>query len=251
MILYFTGTGNSRFVADALADKLEDEAVDCFKYVRENLSGSFESSKPWVFVFPIYMSTIARPFAEFILRSEFRGSDKAYFAATCASAIGGAPNDCAKISAQKGFEYKGTARVQMPQNYIAMFTMTEKEECERRYSVALDEVAKIAALVKENGKIEDKPASNFEYRITKASEKMYYNSLTGTKKFFATDACIGCGKCERSCPTKNITMEGGKPKWIGKCVHCMACINSCPKAAIEIGKKTVGKTRYMCKKYKR
>ena len=37
MILYFTGTGNSKFVADYLADKLEDTTVSINKYLKNYL----------------------------------------------------------------------------------------------------------------------------------------------------------------------------------------------------------------------
>ena len=40
-------------------------------------------------------------------------------------------------------------------------------------------------------------------------------------------------------------MENNKPKWSGKCTDCMACINICPKEAINIGKSTIKKNRYL------
>ena len=46
------------------------------------------------------------------------------------------------------------------------------------------------------------------------------------------------------CPLNNITMVEGKT-----CIHCSACINRCPKLAIEYGKKTIGKNRYVAKKF--
>ena len=36
MIVYFSGTGNSRYCAQMLADKLEDELLDCLDvYIKE------------------------------------------------------------------------------------------------------------------------------------------------------------------------------------------------------------------------
>lgn len=250
MILYFTGTGNSRFVAEALGDRLEDEVVDVFDYIRRESAGTFESITPWVFVCPVYLSTVVRKFADFIRKSEFKGNHKAYFVATCASAMGSAPNDCMKIAADRNLVYMGTARVQMPQNYIALFTMTPADECERRYEAALKEADVIASLIQKEEPIPGKKASAIEYRATKIVESWYYKSFTKTRKFYAADSCVGCGLCEKNCPTGTITLTEGKPKWTGTCIHCMACINSCPKASIEYGKKTASKPRYICKKYK-
>lgn len=67
-----------------------------------------------------------------------------------------------------------------------------------------------------------------------------------SKKFYATNKCISCGKCENVCPLKNIHLKEGKPIWGNNCTHCMACICSCPKAAIEYGKHTKNRERYIC-----
>ena len=66
------------------------------------------------------------------------------------------------------------------------------------------------------------------------------------KPFRVLDTCIGCGLCEKNCVMSNITMQDGRPVWNGNCTHCMACICGCPEAAIEYGKKSVGKPRYKC-----
>lgn len=251
MIIYFTGTGNSRYVAQAIGDRLKDQVVDAFDYIRDKKSGDFVSANPWIFVFPVYLSTIARLFNDFIRRSTFGGNDKAYFVATCASAMGSSPNYCREIAESKGLKYMGTARVQMPQNYIALFKMTPKEECERRLDAALKEADIIAQVISNEETLDGKLTSSLEYKATCLVETWYNSSFTSTKKFYATKSCVGCGMCERKCPTKTITMVEGKPKWSGNCSHCMACINGCPKAAIEYGKGTASKERYICKPYEK
>ena len=52
------------------------------------------------------------------------------------------------------------------------------------------------------------------------------------KDFYASDKCIGCGKCEKLCPLNNIKMVDKKPTWNHNCTHCMACIGNCPVEAI-------------------
>lgn len=79
---------------------------------------------------------------------------------------------------------------------------------------------------------------------------LYYtgtgNSEYAAKKFYATDACIGCGKCTKVCPLNNVNLRDRKPVWGNQCTHCMACICKCPEEAIEYGKKSKGKPRYQC-----
>ena len=45
-------------------------------------------------------------------------------------------------------------------------------------------------------------------------------------------------------------MVDNKPEWSKNCIHCTACINKCPRRAIEYGKKTQCKNRYDAIKYK-
>lgn len=47
MILYFTGTGNSAFIAKRIAEKTGDTAVDVFPMIRENNYGKLSSSRPF------------------------------------------------------------------------------------------------------------------------------------------------------------------------------------------------------------
>ena len=52
------------------------------------------------------------------------------------------------------------------------------------------------------------------------------------KGFMISDACIGCGKCMRSCPQQCIS--AGSPYVISQehCLHCGLCAENCPVNAI-------------------
>lgn len=249
MVIYFTGTGNSQYVAEAIGHHLSDQVVSANQYIKSGEKGCFQSEKPWVFVYPVYISTMAKLFADFIRGCKLEGNQNAYFVGTCASEMGSAANCGQELCKLQGLEYRGTVRVQMPQNYIALFKMTEQDEIDRRIQKALEDVVEICKVIQANENLDMKLTSGFEYAMVKVVEKIYNGPFTGTKKFYATDECVGCGLCEKVCPMNNVTMQDGKPKWKKSCVHCMACINHCPKKAIEYGKKTVGVARYVCPQY--
>lgn len=53
------------------------------------------------------------------------------------------------------------------------------------------------------------------------------------KGYAITDHCIGCGKCQKSCPQHCITE--GKPYHIQQehCLHCGNCYENCPVKAVK------------------
>ena len=55
------------------------------------------------------------------------------------------------------------------------------------------------------------------------------------KHYNVNENCIHCQQCVRTCPTGNITIVDGKFKFGNKCLMCMRCAHLCPKDAIKIG----------------
>lgn len=54
MIIYFSGTGNTKFVAEYIADHIGDECVDLKEVLKYKMPLRFNSIKPFVFAAPIY-----------------------------------------------------------------------------------------------------------------------------------------------------------------------------------------------------
>ena len=64
------------------------------------------------------------------------------------------------------------------------------------------------------------------------------------RKFWVDDRCNHCGLCVNICPAQNIDMQNEKLIWHNHCEQCLACIQWCPQAALQYGKKTSAYTRY-------
>ena len=88
MVVYFSGTGNSRLCVKVIAKALGDEVLDTSPYIRRRREASLYSEKPWVFVAPIHAWLLPMAFAEFLKESRFSGCRDAYFVITCGSEIG-------------------------------------------------------------------------------------------------------------------------------------------------------------------
>ena len=70
-------------------------------------------------------------------------------------------------------------------------------------------------------------------RYDKAMMPFLYIQHEYDKGFYTSDACVGCGLCEKVCPCKNITMQGKQPQWNHSCIGCNACVVYCPKKAVQ------------------
>lgn len=66
MIVYFSGTGNSRYCAQMMADQLGEALTDAFPYIRAHKAAKLQSDTPWVFVAPTYGWQLPHVFADFL-----------------------------------------------------------------------------------------------------------------------------------------------------------------------------------------
>ncbi len=244
MILFFSGTGNSRFVAKCIAEETGDKLVDTKEYIREGKSVVFSEDDTFIFISPVYVSAPPIIFLNFIKRSQFPKYSKAYFIMTCAGGMGGAPGYCRQLALEKELTYMGTAEIMMPQNYIALFKIKTSEENRLVIQKAITELKKLVETIKLSDPFPNPHMKSWEFLSTRMILDLYYKCFISAKKFTVTNKCISCGKCTVECPMKNIEIHNGKPTWGTHCTHCMACINLCPKEAVEYGKRTLKKNRY-------
>lgn len=245
MILYFSGTGNSAYVAQSLSKLIDDEVVSINEHLQDDVRPeTYDSNRPLVFVTPTYAWRLPLIVEKFIHKSGFCGNRKAYFILTCGDSVGDAVDPIRKLCQRKNFEFRGFAGIVMPENYVALFTCPEPEEAKAVIRAAEPKIEELAHLIKN-----DLPFPAHKSRakfLTHLVNPFFYKFIVKDKHFFATDTCISCGRCVKLCPLNNITLEGEKqrPVWHGNCTHCMACICACPTEAIQYKKKTIGKTRY-------
>lgn len=251
MILYFTGTGNSAFAAAVAADVLDDIAVDISKVVGTGQKARLESEKPWVICCPTYCWQIPTVLRDWISASEFNGSKDFYFIMTCGGDIGNAEKYLADLCGKKQFRYRGCVPVKMPENYIAMFDTPSEERATEIIEAAKPVIRRAAQTIRRGVNLPKVPVNAVGKVYSSAVNLAFYPLAVKDKKFAAGDKCVSCGKCAEICPMNNITLENGRPKWNGKCTHCMACISKCPAEAIEYGKVSRGKRRYVCPEYKK
>ena len=244
MILYFTGTGNSAFIAKRIAEKTGDTAVDVFPMIRENDYGRLSSSRPFVVVCPTYGWQIPHVLGNWLKKTRLSGSRKLYFVMTCGDGIGNAGGYAKRFCEKKGMEYMGCGKVVMPENYVAMFPVPDRTEAERIIGKAIPQADQIAEHIRKENPLPKAEISLLDRFLSTVVNPVFYKLFVHAGKFRTTERCTGCGACVRLCPLSNIRLEDGSPVWGSDCTHCMACICRCPEQAIEYGKASLGKPRY-------
>lgn len=244
MVLYFTGTGNSRYVAELIAQATGDRLVDISEYTRNGHPTDFQESGPYVFVSPVYVEAPAKPFMEFVKRSSFPRDAKAYFVMTSASRMGGSPEYCRRLSAQKGLLYQGAINVIMPQNYVLLAQAPEDEQLRKTIEDAQPVIERAIAAIKAKDRLPPDDMQAWEYVVCRLVIDFYCRHFMTAKPFHVTEGCVSCGRCASACPLGNIVMRDGRPLWGSDCTHCMACICLCPAQAVEFGKLSRGRRRY-------
>ena len=251
MILYFSGTGNSEYVAKNIAHLNNDTLVDMSDYLKTNKVMELESETPYLVVAPVYISTMPTVVLELLENAKLKGNKNIYFIMTCAgSGISGTAAFVKPLVEKKGMVYRGTEHLSMPQNYLMFFEVKDKAENDEKMAKAISLIPALADKIKNNEDFNTEKVGFMHKVSIKPVIWMFDTFFIKPKKFYATDECINCGLCAKVCPLANIDMVDGKPKWNKTCVHCTACINKCPKQAIEYGKKTQGKKRYVAIKFK-
>ena len=248
MILYFSGTGNSRYAAEFLAQALGDQAEDVGLWIKEGRKGEFRADRPWVVVAPTYGWQLPHVLMEFLQTAEFSGSQMAYFVMTCGGDIGNAAQSIQSLCRRKGLTYQGVLEVVMPENYIAMFGVPEAEEAVKIVEKANPDIEAAIASIKVGQEFSAPRNNMYDHIMSELVNPIFYQLIVKADSFYASEICIGCGQCALKCPLNNVQLRNGKPVWGKKCTHCMACICYCPTKAIEYGKKSRGKPRYCFEK---
>ena len=244
MVLYFTGTGNSRHAAQRIADALGDQLLSMSDRIKTEDTSPVKTDERLVIVTPTYAWRTPRLVENWLRRTEFSGTRQAWFVMTCGGEIGNAAKYNHALCREKQLSYMGTAQIVMPENYIAMFNAPQAEEARQIVAKAEPDIDRTISAIAA-GQALPPPRNNLYDRFMSGPvNPIFYSFFVKAKAFAASNACTGCGQCARLCPTNNITIQNGRPVWGGDCTHCMACICHCPAEAIEYGKKSTGKPRY-------
>lgn len=147
MILYFSGTGNSQYLAESLAKEIDDIAVDLFSYIKSNKKERFESDKAFVLLTPTYSWQVPRFITEYLNKCEFIGNKDMYVILNYGSSSGNAYKYIKEDVSSWGLNFMGLYGIKMPENYIMLFNLDDAETNKNIVLDANKELRKIADII--------------------------------------------------------------------------------------------------------
>jgi ferredoxin/flavodoxin len=255
MIFYFTGTGNSLYAAQYLSHKLDESLISIAAELNSGKPLEFNLSpdEKVGFVYPVYAWQPPYMVINFVKALKFKTYHNNYLfsVSTCGDEEGYTTRVLNKSLRRKGLKLNSAFSLVMPNNYmIGSYNLDSEAEVEKKLTAAEDRLAEISSAIKtKQDCLFDTVIGSQAFKKSYITNYFFKKSAMDTKKFHATDNCTACGLCAEICNTKNIVVDS-KPLWGNNCVQCFACINRCPEAAIQYGKQTQLKGRYINPKCK-
>ena len=246
MIFWFSGTGNSEWVARLVADGLRDELVFIPK-VDMDREYVLKAGEKLGFVFPCYAWGVPAFVADFIRRVKITGVGYTYYLSTCGDDTGRLKEEVCSLFASRGWQCCLGYEVKMPESYVCLpgfdIDPKDKERSKCNKAVARVEMAVDDILDSRQGVFETLPGI---FPRTKSGLLRWgFNKwLMTAKHFWTLPTCTGCGTCESVCPMKNIKLVDGRVAWGDNCVMCLRCYHSCPQHALHWGKYTQSHGQY-------
>lgn len=249
MIFYFSGVGNSRWVAERVAEELHDT----LRFIPDEITGSMtyelRPSERVGFIFPCYGWGVPTFVESFISHMKIEGTiDYLYFITTCGDDTGMTAEIFCRDTELKGWECKAGWAVQMPESYVCLpgFDVDPKDKEEMKLMRAHERVNRIIDDIIDSRCVFDTIPGPLKWAKSHIVRPFFNKYLITSRHFHTTPSCTGCGKCVKTCPYANITLTAqSRPQWGTECVQCMRCYHTCPSRAIEWGVFTKGKGQYL------
>lgn len=226
MIFYFTGTGNSLYIAK----QIEENPISIPQIIHgENQEYSADSIG---IVAPIYGHEVPPMVKDFLKHGVFH-TDYFYMILTYGNRHGGAAELAKKLCDECGISVNYINVIVMVDNWLPSFDMNEQKKIDKRVeenmTAILDDLAAHKNMISEVTDTDRAAHQQFLDRMSQMPADMWQHLVR------VTDACVGCGTCEKVCPSASVHVVDGKAVYIpGNCQTCLACAHACPQKAIQL-----------------
>jgi Fe-S-cluster-containing hydrogenase component 2/flavodoxin len=249
MLFYFSGTGNSRHVAQQIAAATSDAATSIASLFRPD---DLSQRDTLILVFPVYAwgpPTVVEQFLDLFPKALAKDVARTYVVMTCGDDVGRADRIAEKRLRAKGLELSGIWSVQMPNTYTALpgFDVDPEPLAKEKLTRAAARTAAIIqAIAQRQTNIRDVHPGLLPWTKSHILRPLFRRFLTSPRRFRVSATCTHCHRCQRVCPLSNISWDAATdtPRWNTHCTTCFACYHQCPTRSIDNGRWTRGKHQY-------
>lgn len=231
IVLYFTGTGNSLYIARQLAGK-DGETLSIPQLMKKN-QYDIEADEIGI-VYPIYGHMPPNMVREFIKKAKLTARYK-FAVLTYGNRKCDAVEIWDRISRQAGTAFDYIATIVMVDNWLPNFDMNEQIKVDKHIPEHLANIKKDLSTCRHwhEPVTEEERQQHQEFLKRSGIGPTKGFMLRCEKSFVVTDACIECGICTYVCPRGNYELTSEGAQMSGDCEFCFACIQNCPQKAIQ------------------
>ncbi|MCC8071198.1 MAG: EFR1 family ferrodoxin [Bacteroidales bacterium] len=236
MIICFSGTGNTRRVAQVLASKIGGEPIVTLDH-RTPTTLTLQAGERVVWMFPVHSWGIPRYVRQYMRKVNLVNPDgkalegvKSFMVATCGDDVGKLHRQWRSEMRRRGWKPIGAFSVEMPNTYVFLpgFHLDSALLAQGKLAAMPERVEAVARAIRHDARVDDVVRGRFAWLKTRVVYPLFMRFLTSAKPFKTTEGCNGCGRCVRACPLANIRLDQNKrPQWGPQCTLCTGCYHAC------------------------
>lgn len=226
MVFYFTGTGNSLYIAK----QMEETPISIPQTIHRKTQEYSADSIGIVAL--VYGHEVPAMVKEFLKNAVFH-TDYFYMILTYGNRHGGAAELAKQLCDECGIAVNYINVIVMADNWLPGFDMNEQRKTDKRVeenmAAILADLAERKDMISEVTDTDRAAHQQFLDRMSQMPADAWQHLLR------VTEDCIGCGICEKVCPSASIQVIDGKAVHVpGNCQTCLACAHACPQKAIRL-----------------
>ena len=250
-IYYFSGTGNSLYVARELKSRIPDLSLipiagllnERFDKKDHKLKFTAETIG---FIFPCHGLTLPIPVLKFLKSIDLSSAKYIFAIVTRGGSVFHGFSKIEKIlnKQRKTLDASFIINMWMNDPKLKFFKEPTIEELRNIEANVQDKLNIIQDIITNQEQYHDdingdtfSNSKSFNYILERLVTFAVHHIAPKVKDYFYTDTnCIGCGVCEKACLSKKIKLVNDKPVWQKDidCYYCYTCLNYCPNQSIQI-----------------
>lgn len=235
LMLYFSGTGNSRYVAEAFSRRMEAECHSIEETA--DFAARLTAHVEVAVCYPVYCSGVPRLMREFAIRYQgaFQGKKVLIFCTQMLYSGDGA-RAFTDLFPPGWFTVLYAEHFFMPGNLCNVLPAWTFGEgfARRRAEKAEEKIERICRNLERGRRV--RRGFGRPSRLLGGMQRHYLLTTEDKARDAVTigEGCTGCGLCASRCPAGNLLLVRGRPVPQARCMFCYRCVNLCPRQAITV-----------------